>query len=69
MNSVDNRVLSIREASQFLGVCPTTLRKLSVLENQIPFARVGRKLKYQSQQLQQWLDAQSRVTVGKADRV
>ena len=69
MVSVDNGTWSIGEAAKFLGVCKTTMRKLSVQTHEVPFARVGRQLKFQPAQLQQWLDAQTQVTVGKADRV
>lgn len=69
MDAVNDGLWGVREAAQFLGICETTLRKLSVRTGELPYARIGRKLKFQRSALQAWLDSQTRVTTDQTDRV
>lgn len=70
MTSVEHgKLWDIGEAAEYLNVCRATVRTLSVVENRIPFMRVGKQLRFDPAKLRQWLDAQVRVTTDQTDRV
>jgi len=69
--SAPDRLLTEREAAQFLGVAPGTLRvarSTGPLPGRIwlPFIRLGRSIRYDPHTLHQWLAA--RVVSGEVAR-
>ena len=60
---MEKRLLSIAEASTFLGVSTSFLYKLAE-SKAIPHLRLGRALRFDIRQIEAWL---SRQTVGEVD--
>ncbi len=57
MQDVDSLTLSAAQAAKALGICRTTLHKLTV-GGEIPHLRIGRRLLYRPEALRQWVARQ-----------
>ena len=56
MMDKDTTLMETKEAAQFLGCAPGTLRNW-VSEKRVPFIKVGRLVRFRRCDLTQWLDA------------
>ena len=52
---VKDRVLSIREVAQYLGISYGTVREM-MLQGKLPYFRVGRRYRVKEPELKKWLD-------------
>ena len=55
---VTRRLLSIGEASEYMGVSKRTLYRM-IRGHQIPFLRIGRLVKFDLEQIEKWIAKQS----------
>lgn len=55
MASKMNKLINIKQASEFLNVCVTKIYNL-VENNQIPHIRFGRAIRFSKPELLKWLD-------------
>lgn len=61
------KLLSIREASEVLGLKPSTLHKY-VCERTIPFVKLGSRLLFKPESLEAWVAARAHEPEGAGKR-
>jgi len=60
-------VMTLREASQYLGISPDTLYKY-LSEDRIPAFKLGNRWRFKKDLLDRWMERQSQAREGKASR-
>ena len=53
-------IYNIKELSNYLKISPSEIRKL-VRQNQIPYFRVGNRIKFEKQSINEWIEKQQNV--------
>ena len=48
-------IYNIKELSNYLKISPSEIRKL-VRQNQIPYFRVGNRIKFEKQSIKEWIE-------------
>ena len=48
-------IYNIKELSNYLKISPSEIRKL-VKQNQIPYFRVGNRIKFEKQSINEWIE-------------
>lgn len=48
-------IYNIKELSNYLKISPSEIRKL-VRQNQIPYFRVGNRIKFEKQSINEWIE-------------
>lgn len=48
-------IYNIKELSSYLKISPSEIRKL-VRQNQIPYFRVGNRIKFEKQSINEWIE-------------
>jgi Helix-turn-helix domain len=61
--------LNTREAARHLGLAPATLAKMRCWGGSPPFLRLGRKVVYCRDDLDEWLNTRRAISTSDADRL
>ena len=59
----ENKLLTVKELSEYLGISDETLRKYRMRGNGPKYLKLGRAVRYKLEDVLEWLDSQTREKI------
>jgi predicted DNA-binding transcriptional regulator AlpA len=69
MHPTDSRKLNVTEAAEYIGLSASTLSKRRVFGGGPKYLKLGRRVVYDTRELDAWLDAHRRASTSDAGEV